>query len=212
MTKNKPHKKSKGGKTRKTRAKAKKLERNPKAFAPSSVVAAKKALVRAADLDQSKCHGTLLPNWYWTLISFLVPLLDKSGSDPAPYVVVVQGPRGVGKTTLIKCLVRHYTRQSLSKAEGPLTVVAGKTRRLTLIECPHDLNGMIDCSKVADLVLLVVDASFGFELETFEFLNLLQASSACWVSSEIFYVDSWISKGNGSPRPYGSIRFANDSE
>jgi ribosome biogenesis protein BMS1 len=27
---------------------------------------------------------------------------------------------------------------------------------------------------VADLVLLMVDASFGFEMETFEFLNMLQ--------------------------------------
>ena len=35
---------------------------------------------------------------------------------------------------------------------------------------------MVDASKVADLVLLLVDASFGFEMETFEFLNLLQVS------------------------------------
>ena len=35
---------------------------------------------------------------------------------------------------------------------------------------------MLDAAKVADLVLLLVDGSFGFEMETFEFLNLLQAS------------------------------------
>ena len=33
---------------------------------------------------------------------------------------------------------------------------------------------MLDVAKVADLVLLLVDASFGFEMETFEFLNILQ--------------------------------------
>jgi hypothetical protein len=33
---------------------------------------------------------------------------------------------------------------------------------------------MTDLSKVADLVLLMVDASYGFEMETFEFLNQLQ--------------------------------------
>lgn len=33
---------------------------------------------------------------------------------------------------------------------------------------------MVDLAKVADLVLLLVDASFGFEMETFEFLNVLQ--------------------------------------
>jgi ribosome biogenesis protein BMS1 len=33
---------------------------------------------------------------------------------------------------------------------------------------------MTDLSKVADLVLLLVDGSYGFEMETFEFLNQLQ--------------------------------------
>ena len=32
----------------------------------------------------------------------------------------------------------------------------------------------LDVAKVADLVLLMVDAKFGFEMETFEFLNILQ--------------------------------------
>jgi hypothetical protein len=33
---------------------------------------------------------------------------------------------------------------------------------------------MIDVAKIADLVLLLVDASFGFEMEIFEFLNICQ--------------------------------------
>ena len=45
---------------------------------------------------------------------------------------------------------------------------------MTFVECPSDLNGMIDAAKYADLVLLLIDGSFGFEMETFEFLNLLQ--------------------------------------
>ena len=36
------------------------------------------------------------------------------------------------------------------------------------------MNAMIDISKIADLVLTLIDAKFGFEMETFEFLNLLQ--------------------------------------
>ena len=102
--------------------------------------------------------------------------MDKAVKDPAPYVVLVQGPKGVGKTTLIRCLVRHFTRHSLPHVEGPVTVVAGKARRLTFVECPNDLNGMIDCAKLADVVLLLIDASFGFELETFEFMNLMQVN------------------------------------
>lgn len=41
---------------------------------------------------------------------------------------------------------------------------AGKKRRLQFIECPSDMNAMVDCAKVADLALLLVDASFGFEM------------------------------------------------
>jgi ribosome biogenesis protein BMS1 len=42
--------------------------------------------------------------------------------------------------------------------------VSGKHRRLTFIECNNDLNSMIDMAKVADLVLLMIDASYGFEM------------------------------------------------
>lgn len=52
--------------------------------------------------------------------------------------------------------------------------MAGKKKRLTFFECPCRAPAMIDLAKIADLVLLMVDASFGFEMETFEFLNILQ--------------------------------------
>ncbi len=42
----------------------------------------------------------------------------------------------------------------------------------------QDLNGMIDAAKYADLVLLLVDGAFGFEMETFEFLNILQVCAS----------------------------------
>jgi len=46
----------------------------------------------------------------------------------------------VGKSLLIKCLIKHYTRQSLSEVRGPITIVAGKQRRLTFVECPQVLS------------------------------------------------------------------------
>ncbi len=75
----------------------------------------------------------------------------------------------------MKSLVKRFTKHTLSDIRGPVTLVAGRKRRLTFIECTNDLNSMIDVGKTADLVLLLVDASFGFEMETFEFLNILQS-------------------------------------
>ncbi|KAF9049541.1 DUF663-domain-containing protein [Hymenopellis radicata] len=92
-----------------------------------------------------------------------------------------QGRRNVERdqtrlhTTLLKSMVRRYTKQTLNEAKGPITVVSGKKRRLTFIECNNDLNSMIDIGKIADLVLLMIDGSFGFEMEAFEFLNVLQS-------------------------------------
>lgn len=96
-------------------------------------------------------------------------------SGVAPTVIVVVGPRGSGKTTLIKSLVKLHTRHSLKTCEGPITIISGKDKRITLIECPDDACALIDLCKVADLVLLTVDASFGFEMVTFEALACLQA-------------------------------------
>ena len=45
---------------------------------------------------------------------------------------------------------------------------------------------MLDLAKVADLVLLLIDASFGFEMEIFEFLNICQVNNHV----QNMYIDS----------------------
>ncbi|KAJ3316465.1 Glycoside hydrolase 2 (Mannanase, beta-galactosidase), partial [Gonapodya sp. JEL0774] len=132
---------------------------NPKAFGFQSYRAAEKAARRNRDIEQKRLH---------------VPLKDRTSDIPPPTVVAVVGPPGTGKSTLIRSLVKRYTKHNLNDIRGPITVVSGRKQRLTFIECENDLNAMVDVAKVADLILLTIDASFGFEMETFEFLNILQ--------------------------------------
>ncbi|KAF6747958.1 GTP binding protein [Ephemerocybe angulata] len=152
-----------GGKhDKKEKAKGEKKQGfNEKAFAPKSGRRAEKQGRRTAEKDQTRLH---------------VPLVDRTpDEEPPPVIIAIVGPAGVGKTTLLKSLVRRFTKQTLNEAKGPITVVSGKKRRLTFIECNNDLNSMTDIGKVADLVLLMIDGSYGFEMETFEFLNILQS-------------------------------------
>ncbi|KAJ7935479.1 GTP binding protein [Mycena leptocephala] len=151
-----------GGKTdKKGKGKEKQHGFNEKAFAPKSGRRADRQGRRNVERDQTRLH---------------VPLVNRTpDSEPPPVIIAIVGPPGVGKTTLLKSLVRRYTKQTLNDVKGPVTVVSGKKRRLTFIECNNDLNSMIDIGKIADLVLLMIDGSFGFEMETFEFLNILQS-------------------------------------
>jgi ribosome biogenesis protein BMS1 len=105
-----------------------------------------------------------------------VPQVDRIPEEPPPRLVAIVGPPGVGKTTLLKSLIKRYAKETLSYPQGPITVVTSKRQRLTFVECPNELEAMVDISKVADIVLLMIDGNFGFEMETMEFLNILAAS------------------------------------
>lgn len=82
----------------------------------------------------------------------------------------------MGKTTLLKSFIRRYAKETISDPQGPITIVTSKKQRLTFIECPNHLEGMVDVAKVADIVLLMIDGNYGFEMETMEFLNVLSAT------------------------------------
>ncbi|KRT86470.1 hypothetical protein AMK59_550 [Oryctes borbonicus] len=134
-------------------------QRNPKAFAFNSAVGAERRFRRKQDIQTKKQH---------------IPLVDRTPIEPPPVLIAVVGPPKVGKTTLINNLVKLFSKSPLTNVKGPVTIVTGKKRRVTLIECNNDVNSMIDLAKIADLALLLCDASFGFEMEIFEFLNICQ--------------------------------------
>jgi pantothenate kinase len=56
-----------------------------------------------------------------------VPLVDRSAIavETPPFVIVVAGPPKVGKTTLIRSLIKKYTRTNVADIKGPITVVTG---------------------------------------------------------------------------------------
>ncbi|KRY51796.1 Ribosome biogenesis protein BMS1 -like protein [Trichinella britovi] len=148
--------------------------KNAKAFTFQSANRAAKAIRRAAEIVEKKTH---------------LPTVDRTPLEPPPFVVAVVGPPKVGKSLLIQCLVKNYTKQTVNDIKGPITVVAGKKRRITLIECNNDINCMIDVAKIADLVLLLVDASFGFEMETFEFLHICQVHGMPRIMGVLTHLD-----------------------
>lgn len=151
-------------------------KQNPRAFVFSSRGKAKIQQARTAEKEQRRMH---------------VPMVERPAEEPPPYIILVHGPPGVGKTTLIKGLIKHYTRQDVNDPRGPVTLVAGKARRLSFIECPQDLGSMMDAAKFADLVLLLIDGSFGFEMETFEFLNILQVHGFPKVMGVLTHLDGF---------------------
>ncbi|MCL7048398.1 hypothetical protein MKW94_025368, partial [Papaver nudicaule] len=121
------------------------------------------------------------------------PMDTATEQEPPPYVIVVQGPPKVGKTLLIKSLVDSYTKGSSSPFEGPVRIMTGgdKRRRVQFVECPNNINGMIDAAKYADAVILLVDAGYGFEMETFEFLELLKVHGMPKVMGVLTYLDTF---------------------
>mmetsp|Transcript_4751 Transcript_4751/g.7175 ORF Transcript_4751/g.7175 Transcript_4751/m.7175 type:complete len:1116 (-) Transcript_4751:7-3354(-) len=178
---NKAHRKSKSGaKANKKANKDGKVERyNPKAFSVANVVRTKRNLQRNLDKSQQKEY---------------VPQINKAIeiTAPPPTMVVVMGPPKSGKTTLIRSLIKCLTNRSIQEVKGPITITANKKKRLTFFECPNnDTCAMIDLAKIADLVLLMVDGSFGFEMETFEFLNILQVHGFPKVMGILTHLDKF---------------------
>ncbi|KAI0970574.1 GTP binding protein Bms1 [Xylaria arbuscula] len=137
-------------------------DHNPKAFSYARPGKLARQAARSHDIREKRLH---------------VPQADRSpDTEPPPRLVTIVGPPGVGKTTLLKSLVKRYTKETITDPTGPITVVTSRKQRLTFVECPAELTAMVDMAKIADVVVLLIDGNYGFEMETMEFLNILSAT------------------------------------
>ncbi|VDK38792.1 unnamed protein product [Taenia asiatica] len=151
---------------------------NSKGFAVQHTTKAARKVRKTLDRETKKYH-----------------LLDISTASSVnfspPLIVGIVGPPRCGKSTLLRGLIRHFGRQLVPSITGPITVVAGKKLRLTLIECDCNINSMIDIAKIADLILLVVNVSRGLEMYHFEFISMLQVHGMSRVIPVLNHLDQF---------------------
>lgn len=100
------------------------------AFISQSGAKAAKNARRKAEKDQAKLHVPAVDRTfggYAQGTSTQSSTLGASASDegPPPVIVAIVGPPGVGKTTLIRSMVRRYTKTTMSDIKGPVTIVSG---------------------------------------------------------------------------------------
>ena len=57
-------------------------------------------------------------------------MIDRTPLEPPPIVIGVVGPPKVGKSTLVQCLIKNFTRKTLTNIQGPVTIVSGECRPL----------------------------------------------------------------------------------
>ena len=84
--------------------------KNVKAFTFKSAIRAARLTRRKLDVQAKTQH---------------IPVVDRASTEPPPICVAVVGPPKVGKSTLIQCLIKNYTKQNLTEIRGPVTIVSG---------------------------------------------------------------------------------------
>ena len=70
-----------------------------------------------------------------------IPVIDRTPLEPPPIVIGVVGPPKVGKSTLVQCLIKNFTRKTLTNIQGPVTIVSGEGRAAAAGRLRHCCGG-----------------------------------------------------------------------
>ncbi|WUR03552.1 ribosome biogenesis protein BMS1 [Vairimorpha necatrix] len=109
-------------------------------------------------------------------------------NDPPAFITVV-GSKNSGKSSVIKSLVKKFTKQTLDHIKGPITLTVSVDKRVTIFECKDDIHQFVDTSKISDMVIFIIDATVGLECETLEYLSLLLAHGLPKIAFVVTHTD-----------------------
>jgi len=147
---------------------------NPKAFAINNPNKLNRSFRRAQDMKSKKHH---------------IPVVDVTPDLPPPKLVAIIGGPKVGKTTLMKAIIKNYVPKKISDIKGPVTFSTSKKSRMTLFECNTELPSMMDIAKVADQVLVLINAN-QLDMHVLECLNMFQVAGMPKVMGVLTHVDT----------------------
>ncbi|KAJ5905697.1 Ribosome biogenesis protein bms1 [Penicillium subrubescens] len=136
---------------------------NPKAFAYSNPGKLNRQAARSHDVKEKRLH---------------VPQVDRMPEEAPPTVVAIVGPSGVSSNVQpdVQSRIAILTSTLFFKSTG-------RQDNTSQIFDPSVYQADLEltarpayCAKIADIVLLMIDGNYGFEMETMEFLNALSTS------------------------------------
>ena len=88
-----------------------------------------------------------------------------------PLIIGIIGPRRVGKSTLLNSFANHFFIEFNEFSYGPLIILAKENFSFLFLESLQDKISISNIAKASDIAISVIDAYFGLELETFEFIS-----------------------------------------
>ena len=92
-------------------------------------------------------------------------------TQESPFIISIGGPRQSGKTTLIKSLVYHYTKESKFTGSNIVSILNPTGELSILLENINDTLSSITCLKISDLIISTIDGFFGIELISKNYVN-----------------------------------------